>query len=214
MLSIHHYFPWVFPSIYAHLSGWNHISTTHRRIIICVLCCHSYPSLAYCHNLHSTLQIERRGGICKKEKAITTTTHLTHKTGNESDLWLLIIGTVHFGLIREGDRQGTSIPPDMKYGGNICFLLSEDPHSLMIQPAISDRHTHTCKDTNMEYEPPHLPIHYCCQIKKKKTHITTISKLQLSEVVVSFMCGHCEYLHCWFKKVHTHFSLSVRKHAD
>lgn len=69
------------------------------------------------------------------------------KTGNESDLWLLIIGTVHFGLIRQWDRRGTSIPPDMKYGGNICSLLLEDPDSVMIQQAMSDKNTHTLTKT-------------------------------------------------------------------
>lgn len=88
---VHYHLSWVFPLMYAHLSGWNH-SNTHVYIIshpaqresnlsVPVLYCHSYLLLAYCHNLHSTLQIDRRGGICEEKSAITktTTTHLTLK---------------------------------------------------------------------------------------------------------------------------------------
>lgn len=55
--------------------------------------------------------------------------------GYESNLRLLITGTVYAGLIRQWDRQGLSTPPDVKYGGNICRLLLEDPSSLTIQSA-------------------------------------------------------------------------------
>lgn len=130
-------------------------------------------TLACDHNLHSTLPNERQHEICKKKGCNNNKNNNTphSKTGNEDDFWLLLIGAVHFGLIRQWGRRGTSILPDMKYGGNIFCLLSEDPDSLMIQQVMSDKHTHTHTDTNMEYKTPHPPLYYCCQIQNTEQQL-------------------------------------------
>lgn len=62
------------------------------------------------------------------------------KTGSEDDVWLQIFGAVHYGLIRQWEQRGMSIFPDMKYGGNICRLLLEDPNSLIIYQVMSNKH--------------------------------------------------------------------------
>lgn len=63
-------------------------------------------------------------------------------------------------MIRQRDRRGTSILPDMKYDGNIWCLLSEVPDSLTIHQVMSNKHaqTHTCNIMRLEEKKTHIRL--------------------------------------------------------
>lgn len=143
-------------SLYCHSYSHWHVTTTYRA------CCRMRGNMTF---------VRKRDAIITK-----TTTHLIPKTGNEVDFWLLVIGAVHFGLIRQWSRWGTSILPDMKYGGNIFCLLSEDPDSLMIQQVMSDKHTHSHRHKHGIWDTPSTSLLLLSNTK----HRATIMALFLS----------------------------------
>lgn len=96
--------------------------------------------------------------ICEGEK--TTTTRLTAKTGNEDDLWFLMTGTVHCGLMRQPDQRATSTLAHMKYGGRISRRLSQEPDGVVIHDVRSQAKTRT--QTHSVLTAHHKPLSYCC----------------------------------------------------
>lgn len=139
---------------------------------------HTLPAQRECTliELHDTRQTVCVCTYSPMQTTTTTTKSTTTRLTPQQEMrvicgcWLLAQSTLDFALIRQGDRRGTSIPSDMKYGGNICCLLSEDPDSLMIQAVMSDTHTHTKTQTwniNQRIQPT---VRVKKKSKKKKTH--------------------------------------------